>query len=115
MNKLLFSFLGGFLILTMPALANAAELYGKFSSNKSSLLKGATMFVKCDDWQQTVKIGSDGKYNVRGIPGNRGCFFVIQHPKYKDSPQVRFNTNKSVVTLNAELRQRDNRILVLRR
>lgn len=115
MNKILFSFLWGFLILALPASVNAAELYGKFSSNKSNLLKGASIFVKCDDWQQTVSIGSDGKYNVRGIPGNRGCFFVVKHPNYNDSPQVRFNTNKSVVTLNAELRLRENRILVLRR
>jgi hypothetical protein len=115
MKKFVFSFLGVFLIFTLPTIANAAELYGKFSSNNSSLLQGATILVKCDDWQQSVNIGKDGNYNVRGIPGNRGCFFTIKHPKYGESPEVRFNTNKSVVTLNAELRVKDNRILVLRR
>ena len=115
MKNFVYSSLGGFLMFTLASTASAAELYGKFSSANRDIFQEAVLFVSCDDWRQSVNIGKDGKYNVRGIPGNRGCFFTVKHPKFGESPEVRFNTNKSVVTLNAELRVKDNRILVLRR
>ena len=115
MKKFLFASLGAVLLFTLPTVVVAAELYGKFSTNDSSILQGAAIFVRCDDWQQSAGIGRDGKYSVRGIPGNRGCYFTVQHPKYGESAEIRFNTNKSVITFNAELRLKDNRILVLRR
>ena len=115
MKKFLITSLGAVLLFVLPIAVVAAELYGKFSTNNSSILQSATIFVRCDNWQQSAGIGGDGKYNVRGIPGNKGCYFTVQHPQYGESAEIRFNTNKSVITFNAELRLKENRILVLRR
>lgn len=105
------------LIIALPALTYAAELYGKFSSSNPDILLDALVSVKCNNYSRSTNISSDGKYSVRGIPGNQGCYFTITYPdsKYSDSPIVRFNTNRSVVTINAELRLKNNQILVLRR
>jgi hypothetical protein len=115
MKKFLLTTLGIFLLLALSAIANAAELYGQFSASDPAILRGAVIIVQCDEWQRSVSISKHGKYSVRGVPGNRGCFFTIQHPNFRESAKVGFSTNRSVVTLNAELRIRDNRILVLRR
>ena len=115
MRKFTFSSLGIIFLFSLSTASYAAELYGKFSPEKSDILKDAKIIVKCGDWKQSVTIGRDGKYSVRGIPGNRGCFFTIQASPYTESAEVRFNTNRSVVTFNADLKLKSNRILVLRR
>lgn len=97
--------------------AGAAELYGRLSSGDRRLVENATIEVVCGDWNTSrapTRIGSDGKYTVRGIPGGRGCYFVINSGSYRASSRVNFSTNKSVVRIDGDLRVRDNQILVLR-
>lgn len=104
--------------LLSPGSVQAAELYGRFFSADPAILAGARIEVTCGSWRESdrgIAIAADGRYVVRAIPGGRGCSFVISHADYGESGRVNFNTNRSVVKIDAELRLRGRQILVLRR
>ena len=117
MTRIFILALAGILTIISIKSVNGAELYGRFSSKHANIFDDAEAEVNCGKWEKTESIASNGKVNVRGIPGGRGCYLVIHHPNYKKSPKIQFSTRKSVVTLNAKIkiRKKDNRIIVLRR
>jgi hypothetical protein len=107
--------LAGILSILSANRATGAELYGTFTAGNSNIFRGAKVEVKCGDWEKMVPVASSGKTNLRGIPDGRGCYLTVHHPDYRQSPGVQFNTGKSVVTLNAELRIIKNQIILFRR
>jgi hypothetical protein len=117
MNKRFLWSLAALTVLVISTDLGAAELRGRlWGSSGQGVQPGTMVQVTCqgENPRDPESVAHNGSYSVRGLPPERGCQLTVIVGGARSQP-VAFNTSRSVVSFNAEVRNYQGRILVLPR
>lgn len=98
-----------------PSLAGAAELRGQFVYDATQVANPTvTVFCNGKDPSGSSQVAQSGNYAVRGLPAGQDCSFRVTSGG-KSSRRIPFSTTRSVTIYSGKLRERSDKILVLKR
>lgn len=116
MKKNILTILALLICWSITTIAVAAELRGNFFAAKdTSIPKEAKIHVTCGSKTYDETIRPDGSFSVRRLPSRTGCVYRVMFSDSFKSKEIAFNSGRSVVKINAEIRKYKNLLLIIPR